>query len=167
MIKWVNGFKNSISVADKNAWSGNANYRDKLNDIFNNLGIAKPSPDTIGFDLGIVSERIINFYHLKTFTNNISTDYKFGDLTQIFELFHDISPAKNAAYNYSSVPLMVAFSDYLKGIWRDYDAAEGLFYTSRNILDLRNCAGHTYSGSIDKATAQLYATKVEAIFRCL
>lgn len=167
MIKWVNDFKNSLSVPDKNAWSEDTNYRDKLNDIFSNLSIVKPSHQTIGFDLGTVNERKISFYHLKTFTNNTSTDYKFGELTQIFELFYDISPAKNLTYNYSSVPLMAAFSDYLKGIWRDYDTAEGLFNTCRNILDMRNCAGHTYSGSIDKPTAQSYAAKVEAIFSCL
>jgi hypothetical protein len=84
-------------------------------------------------------------------------------------LLYYISPTKNSAYNYNSVPLMKAFSDYLKSIWTDYNTAERLFDTFRNILDLRNCAGHTYgaSGIIDKNTAENYVAKVEAIFRCL
>ncbi|WP_214226654.1 DUF3696 domain-containing protein [Pedobacter sp. B4-66] len=173
MIKWMNDFKNSVSSLDKTLWTGDANYKDKLDDIFTNLSITKLNSDIIGFDLGTVNEKKICFYHLKTFTNNISTSYTFGNLTQIFELFYYISPAKNATYNYSSVPLMAAFSDYLKGIWRDYDTAEGLFNTCRNILNLRNCAGHTYSDSvctsdiIDKPTATLYVAQVEAVFSCL
>lgn len=173
MIKWVNEFKNNVAPADKTLWSGNANYSNKLNNIFSNLSIARPSADTIGFHLGTVDEKRICFYHLKTFTNNSSTTYKFGELTQIFELFYYISPTKDSTYNYTSIPLMVAFSDYLKGIWMNYDTAEGLFDTCRNILNLRNCAGHTYSDSvcvndiIDKSTAQGYAAKVEAIFSCL
>lgn len=173
MIKWMNGFKGTVRVVDKNLWTEDANYEDRLNDIFSNLGITKPKPDTIGFDLGTVNEKEISFYHLKTFTNSSTTSYKFGKLTQIFELFYYISPTKNCTYNYSSVPLMVAFSNYLKDIWTDYNTAEGLFGTFRYILDLRNCAGHTYSDSvcdsniIDKSTAEDYVANVEAIFRCL
>lgn len=173
MIKWVNDFKSIIRLVDKDLWSEDANYKDKLNDVFSNLSIMKPSSDTIGFDLGTVNEKKIVFYHLKTFTNSSSTSYKFGNLTQIFELFYYISPTKNYTYNYNSVPLMVAFSNYLKDIWTDYNTAEGLFGTFRDILDLRNCAGHTYSDSvcdsniIDKSTAEDYVAKVEAIFRCL
>lgn len=174
MIKWVNNFKNSVSSANKNSWTTDANYRNKLNAIFSNVGITKPSSETIGFDMGTVNERKICFYHLKTFTSNNSTSYKFGDLTQIFELFYYISPTQNPNYNYSTVPLMVAFSDYLKrNIWSDYNSAEGLFINFRNILNLRNCAGHTYSNNlcssniIDKSTAEDYVAKVEAIFKCL
>lgn len=173
MIKWMNNFKNSVSIADKNLWTGDTNYKDKLNDIFTNLSFAKPNSDTIGFDLGTVDEKIISFYNLKTFTNNNSTSYVFGQLTQIFELFYYISPTKNSTYNYNSVLLMVEFSKYLQGIWRDYNTAEGLFDTCRYILDLRNCAGHTYTNSvctsdiIDKSTAENYVAKIEAIFRCL
>jgi hypothetical protein len=68
---------------------------------------------------------------------------------------------------------MVAFSDYLKrSIFSDYDTAERLFNTYRSILNLRNCAGHTYSDSvctsniIDKSTAENYVAMVEAIFKC-
>jgi predicted ATPase len=173
MIKWVNDFKISLSPGDKNILSTEANYKDKLINIFNNLGIAMPSPTTIGFDIGRINEKKIDFYHLKTFTNNSETTYKFGNLTQIFELYYFISPARNATYNYNSVPLMVAFADYLKSIWRDYHSAERLFNTCRYILDLRNCAGHTYNDTIctndviDKSTAEDYVAKVEAIFSCL
>lgn len=173
MIRWVNDFKISLNPVDKNILSTEANYKDKLIDIFNNLGIAMPSTTTIGFDIGGIDEKKIDFYHLKTFTNNTETTYKFGNLTQIFELFYFISPASNTIYNYNSVPLMVAFSDYLKSIWRDYDSAERLFDTCRYILNLRNCAGHTYNDTIcandviDKSTAEDYVAKVEAIFGCL
>lgn len=173
MIKWMNNFKNPVSIADKNLWTGNANYKDKLNDIFSNLNIVKPNSDTIGFEMGTVNEKKISFYHLKTFTKNNSISYKFGELTQIFELFYYISPTKNPNFNYSSVPLMVEFSNYLKSFWTDYNTAEMLFNTCRNILDLRNCAGHTYNNSvcasdiIDKSTAENYVAKVEAIFKCL
>lgn len=174
MIKWVNDFKNSINSTNKNLWTDDTNYKEKLAIIFRNLSIATPSTDTIGFDLGTVSEKKINFYHLKTFTNNSSTSYKFGNLTQIFELLYSISPANNSNHNYNSVPLMVAFSDYLKrSIFSDYNTAERLFNTYRNIVNLRNCAGHTYSDSvctsdiIDKNTAENYVSMVEAIFRCL
>jgi predicted ATPase len=173
MIGWMNAFKNSISLTDKNLWAGDADYKNKLNDIFTNLSITKPTHETIGFDLGTVNEKKICFYHLRTFTVNNSVSYKFGELTQIFELIHYISPSKNTTYNYNAVPLMAAFSNYLKSIWTDYNTAEGLFHTFRNILDLRNCAGHTYSNSvcssniIDKSTAENYVAKVEAIFKCL
>lgn len=173
MIKWVNDFKNSINSTNKNLWTDDTNYKEKLAIIFRNLSIATPSADTIGFNLGTVSEKKINFNHLKTFTNNSSTSYKFGNLTQIFELLYSISPANNSTYNYDSVPLMVAFSDYLKrSIFSDYDTAERLFNTYRSILNLRNCAGHTYSDSvctsniIDKSTAENYVAMVEAIFKC-
>lgn len=173
MIKWMNDFKSTVSIADKNSWTQDANYKDELNDIFSNLYITKLKPDTIGFDLGTVNEKKISFYNLKNFTKNSSTSYKFGALTQIFELFYYISPTNNSTYNYNSVPLMVKFSDYLKSIWTDYNTAEGLFNTFRDILDLRNCAGHTYNSSacasdiIDKCTAENYVAKVEAIFSCL
>lgn len=171
MIKWMNDFKNSLSTADKISWSDTANYRDKLVDIITNLGIARPSPDTI--DIGTVNQIKICIYHLKTFTNNTDSTYKFGDLTQIFELFYYFSQARNPTYNYNSVPLMVAFADYLKTIWSDYSSAEILFNTCRYILDLRNCAGHTYNDAIctndviNKSTAEDYVAKVEAIFSCL
>ncbi|OXG08609.1 uncharacterized protein DUF3696 [Flavobacterium araucananum] len=173
MIKWVNGFKNLVSSTDKNLWSADINYKDELDDIFTNLSIVKSNLDTISFGLGTANEKKINFHHLKNFTNNSATSYTFGNLTQIFELFFYISPTKNATYNYNTVPLMVAFSDYLKNIWADYNTAEGLFNTCRNILNLRNCAGHTYSDSvctsaiIDKSTAENYVAKVEDIFKCL
>lgn len=173
MIKWMNDFKAALSPSDKITFSSDVNYKYKLIDIFNNLSIAMPSSDTIGFDIGGINEKKIAFYHLRTFTNNSETSYKFGNLTQIFELFYCISPTKNAIYNYRSVPLMVAFSDYLKGIWRDYNLAEQLFDTCRYILDLRNCAGHTYNDTIctndviNKSTAEDYVAKVEAIFSYL
>ncbi len=167
MIKWMNNFKNYVSPTNKTLWSRDANYKNKLSTIFSNLGIATPSSDTIGFDLETVNEKKICFYHLKTFTNNNSISYKFGELTQIFELFHYISPTKNSTYNYNSVPLMASFSNYLKSIWADYNQAEGLFNNCRNILDLRNCAGHTYYNIIDKSTAENYVAKVEDIFKCL
>lgn len=172
-IKWVNNFINSVSSADKTLWTQDANYKDKLNDVFTNLGITKPSSDTIGFDLGTTNEKKISFYHLKTFIKNQPASYKFGELTQIFELFYYLSPTRNATYNYNTVPVMVAFSDYLKNIWADYNTAEGLFNTCRDILDLRNCAGHTYSNSvctsaiIDKITADDYVSKVEDMFSYL
>jgi predicted ATPase len=173
MTKWVNDFKSSLSTVDKDTWKTEVNYKDKLIDIFNNLGITMPSTDTIGFNMGTINQKKICFYQLKTFTNNSDTKYKFGELIQIFELFYYISPATNATYNYNSVPLMVAFSDYLKNIWTNYDSAEGLFNTCRYILDLRNCAGHTYNDTvcandvIDKSTAEDYVAKVEAILGCL
>ncbi|MDF0720614.1 DUF3696 domain-containing protein [Kaistella sp. PBT33-4] len=173
MIKWMNDFKNSVSTTDKLLWIEDANYKDKLNDIFANIGITKLSSDTIGFELGTDKEKKINFLLLKTFTKNSFTSYKFGELTQIFELFHYISPTINSISNYNTVPLILAFSNYLRSFWRDYNTAERLFNTYRNILDLRNCAGHTYSNSIctndiiDKSTAENYVAKVEALFRCL
>lgn len=173
MIKWMNGFKNSVSPSNKSLWSSDANYKNKLNAIFISLGYSMPNPQLIGFNLGTVNENKIGFYHLKTFTNNNFTSYKFGELTQIFELFYYISPTINPTNNYNSVPLLLKFLNYLKSCWRDYDTAEGLFHTCRNILDLRNCAGHTYSDSvctsdiIDKRTAEDYVAKVEAIFKCL
>lgn len=172
-IKWVNNFINPISIANKTLWTQDANYKDKLNHVFTNLGITKPSPDTIAFDLGTTNEKKISFYHLKTFTKNHPASYKFGELTQIFELFYYLSPTRNTTYNYNIVSVMVAFSDYLKNIWANYNTAEGLFNTCREILDLRNCAGHTYNNSIctsaiiDKITADSYVSKVEAIFKCL
>ena len=173
MIKWINDFKAFLSPSDKITFSSDVNYKDKLINIFNNLSIARPGSNTIGFDIGGINEKKIDFYHLKTFTNNSDTTYKFGNLTQIFELFYYISQARNPTYNYNSVPLMVAFADYLKTIWRDYSSAEILFDTCRYILDLRNCAGHTYNDTIcvsdivDKSTAEDYVAKVEAIFSCL
>lgn len=173
MIKWINDFKSSVTSTDKSSWTVDAAYKNKLDDIFTNLSIPKPSLDSIGFDLETANAKKIGFYHLKTFTNNSSTAYKFGELTQIFELFYYISPAKNPSYNYNSVPLMVAFSNYLKSIWTHYDTAEGLFNTCRSIVNLRNCAGHTYNDSvcvsdlIDRSTAEDYVARVEAILKCL
>lgn len=173
LIKWMNNFKNSVSSVDENSWTTDANYRNKLNAIFSNVGITKLNSDTIIFDLATVNEKKINFYLLKTFTKSNSVKYKFGDLTQVFELLYYISPARNSTYNYSSVPLMTAFSNYLNGIFSDYNQVEGLFIDFRNILNLRNCAGHTYSNNIctssiiDKSTAEDYVAKVEAIFKCL
>lgn len=173
MIKWMNNFKNLVTPANKSLWSDDANYKDKLIFIFSNLGYSMPSPQLIGFDLGTVNEKKICFYHLKTFTNSSSTEYKFGDLTQIFELLYYISPARNSLNNYISIPLMREFYSYLNSIFSDYNKAEGLFINCRNILNLRNCAGHTYSNNlcssniIDKSTAEDYVAKVEAIFKCL
>ena len=144
MIKWMNDFKNSVSNPNKNLWTENVNYKDKLNDIFSNLSIVTPTSNTIGYEMGTDNERKIDFHHLKTFTKNTNTSYTFGNLTQIFELFYYTSPTKDSTYNYNSVPLMVEFSNYLKNIWTDYNTAEGLFNTCRDILNLRNCAGHTY-----------------------
>lgn len=173
MIKWMNGFKSTVIPSNKTLWSSDANYKTKLNAIFISLGYNMPNPQLIGFDMGTINEKRINFYHLRDFTKNNSTSYTFGNLTQIFELLYYISPTNNSNHNYNSVPLMVAFSNYLKGIWSDYNTAERLFDTCRNILDLRNCAGHTFSDSvctsdiIDKNTAENYVSMVEAIFRCL
>lgn len=170
MIKWMDDFKNTISISNMNNWCDDTNYKDKIRQVFTDLGITLDSSNSTWV---INPDRKINLFNLKNYMNSDTSKWKFGGLTQIFELFYFISPVNSATYNYNSVPLMVAFSNYLKNIWRDYDTAEGLFDTCRNILDLRNCAGHTYSDSvctsniIDKHTAENYVAKVEAIFGCL
>ncbi|WHF51966.1 DUF3696 domain-containing protein [Chryseobacterium gotjawalense] len=173
MIKWMNNFKNSVIPSNKTLWSLDANYKNKLNTIFISLGYSMPNPQIIGFEMGTINEKKICFYHLRTFTNNSSTDYKFGELTQIFELLYYIRSENDPVHNYCSVPLVLEFSNYLKNIFTNYNQAERLFIKYRNILNLRNCAGHTYSDNvcssdiIDKNTAERYVAKVEAIFSCL
>lgn len=170
MIKWVDDFKSSISTANISSWCSTTNYTDKIRRVFTDLGLPLVDDDS---NYEINTDIKVNLFNLKKYIINNPNRWVFGELTQIFELFYYISPAKNSTYNYNSVPLMVAFSNYLKSIWADYSTAEGLFDTCRNILDLRNCAGHTYSNSvcvsdiIDKSTAENYVAKVEAIFRCL
>jgi predicted ATPase len=173
MIKWMNDFKNSVNNANKILWTENTNYKDKLNHIFCHLIITQPSNDIIIFEEGTANEKRINIYNLKNFTTNTSSSYTFGKLTQTFELLYYLSPTKNSTYNYNSVFLIKEFSNFLKNIWNDYDTAEELFDTCRYILDMRNCAGHTYNNSIcttdtiDKSTAENYVAKVEALFKCL
>jgi hypothetical protein len=164
MIKWVNDLRGTLSAAEITSWCSDTNYKDKIIQVFTDLGLPPVDRDC---NYEINPGKKVNIRNLKNYTNNPPVKPVFGQLTQVFELMHDISPVKNAAYNYGSVPLMLAFSGYLKGIWRDYDTAEGLFNTFRDILDMRNSAGHTYGGRIDKPTAQLYADKVEAIFSYL
>ncbi|MCK0125278.1 DUF3696 domain-containing protein [Gelidibacter sp. F2691] len=170
MIKWMNDFKNTISLTDINLWSDNTNYISKIRQVFTDLGLTLIDNDT---NYEISAGKKVNILNLKNYINIDPNKWKFGGLTQIFELLHYISPIINSTYNYNSVPLMVEFSNYLKRIWSDYNTAEGLFNTCRNILDLRNCAGHSYSDSvctsdiIDKSTAENYVAKVEAVFRCL
>ena len=170
MIKWLTDFNSTLSAADILNWCDNANYTNKIGQVFTDLGLTPVDRDS---NYEINPGNKVNILNLKNYTNSPPSKPVFGQLTQIFELFYDVSPAKNPTYNYNSVPLMVAFSDYLKSIWSDYDAAERLFNTCRNILDLRNCAGHTYSNTvcasdiIDKRTAENYVAQVEAIFRCL
>lgn len=168
MIKWVNDFKNTINTANINTWCDARNYTDKIRQVFIGLGITLDA----GSYYEINTYNKVNVFELKNCIQN-NTKWAFGKLTQIFELLYYISPTKNSTYNYNSVPLMVEFSNHLKSILKDYNTAEGLFNTCRNILDLRNCAGHTYSNSvcasdiIDKSTAENYVAEVEAIFKCL
>jgi predicted ATPase len=168
MIKWVNDFRSTISPVNINSWCNNTNYANKIRRIFTDLGLT-----LVGDNYEINTDNKVNLFNLKKYIANNSNRYVFGELTQIFELFHYISPTKNSTYNYNSVTLMVEFSNYLKSIWADYNTAEGLFNTCRHLLDLRNCAGHTYNNSvctsdiIDKSTAENYVAKVEAIFMCL
>jgi len=164
MIKWVTDFRSTISTADINSWCDSTNYTNKIRQVFTDLRLILVDGDS-NYEINLGNK--INLFNLKKYTNSNPSRLVFGELTQIFELFYYISPAKNSTYNYNSVPLMVEFSNYLKSIWRDYNAAEELFNTCRDILDLRNCAGHTYSGIIDKDTAENYVTQVEAIFKCL
>lgn len=170
MLKWMNDFKNTISLTNLNRWCDNTNYISKIRQLFTDLGLTLIDNNT---NYEISTGKKVNILNLKNYMNVDPDKWKFGGLTQVFELLYYTSPTTNVAYNYNSVPLMVAFSNYLKSIWRDYDIAEGLFNTYRNILDLRNCAGHTYSDSvctsdiIDKSTAENYVAKVEAIFSCL
>lgn len=170
MIKWMNDFKNTISLTNISLWSDNTNFINKIRQVFTDLGLTLIDNDT---NYEINAGKKVNILNLKNYINIDSDKWKFGGLTQIFELLYYTSPTLNVAYNYNSVPLMVAFSNYLRSIWTDYNQAEGLFDTCRQILDLRNCAGHTYSDSvctnaiIDKSTAENYVAKVEAIFKCL
>ncbi len=170
MIKWMDDFKDSLDITDLNVWRDNTNYTDKIRKVFTDLG---RTLDVTNSNWVITHDQKINLFNLKNYIGLDTEKWAFGGLIQIFELLHYISPAANATYNYNSVPLVVAFSNYLKSIWRDYDSAEGLFNTCRHILDLRNCAGHTYSSSVctsdivDKTKAENYVAKVEAIFRCL
>jgi hypothetical protein len=170
MIKWVNDFKSINGTPNINLWCNDVNYKDKIRQVFTDLGLSLDSTNSI-YELDI--DKKVNIFNLKNYISSASNSYVFGGLTQIFELFHYISPTINSTYNYNSVPLMIEFSNYLKSVWSNYNTAEGLFDTCRNILDLRNCAGHTYSSSIctnsiiDKSTAQNYVNQVEAIFRCL
>ncbi|WP_431609263.1 DUF3696 domain-containing protein [Chryseobacterium sp. 'Rf worker isolate 10'] len=170
MIKWMNDFKNRISLTDINLWCDSTNYNSKIRQVFTDLGLTLIDNDN---NYEISAGKKVGLFNLKNYVNSDPNKWKFGGLTQIFELLFCISPAVNASYNYSSVPLMVEFSNYLKTIWTDYNKAEGLFNMCRSILDLRNCAGHTYSDSvcssdiIDETTAENYVAKVEALFRCL
>jgi len=170
MIKWVEDFKNTISNSNMKIWCDDANYKDKIKQVFTDLRLALDSNSS---NWVIKPNHKINLFNLRNCINSDPRKWKFGEIIQIHELLHYISPTVNTTYNYNSVPLILAFSNYLKAIWRDYGTAEGLFDTCRNILDLRNCAGHTYSDSIclrnviDKNTAENYVAKVEAIFRCL
>lgn len=170
MIKWVNDFKNIISIPDINLWCSDINYKNKIRQVFTDLGLTLDSSNSI-YEIG--PDKKVNIFNLKNYINSASNSWAFGGLTQIFELFYYLSPTQNSTYNYNFVPLMVEFSNYLKSIWTDHRTAEDLFDTCRNILDLRNCAGHTYSSSVctnsivDKSTAENYVTQVEAIFRCL
>jgi predicted ATPase len=164
MIKWVNDFKSTKSTADINSLCDSTNYSDKIRKVFIDLGLT-----LVDDNYEINTDKKVNLFNLKKYIQGNPKKWVFGEFTQVFELFHYISPTKNSYYNYSSVPLMVEFSNYLKNIWTDYNTAEGLFNTCRNILDMRNCAGHTYSASgiIDKSTAEDYVALVEAIFKCL
>tara|TARA_Y100000815_G_C13348326_1_gene503043 strand:+ start:5199 stop:8090 length:2892 start_codon:yes stop_codon:yes gene_type:complete len=170
MIKWMNDFKNTISPTDISLWSDNTNFISKIRQVFTGLRLTLIDNDT---NYQISAGKKVNILNLKNYINIDSDKWKFGGLTQIFELLYYISPTLNATHNYNSIPLMLSFSNYLDSIWRDYHTAEGLFDTCRNILDLRNCAGHTYSDSvctsaiIDKSTAENYVAKVEDIFKCL
>ncbi len=170
MIKWMNDFKNTISPTDISLWSDNTNFISKIRQVFTDLRLTLIDNDT---NYQISAGKKVNILNLKNYMNINSDKWKFGGLTQIFELLYHISPTLNATHNYNSVPLMASLSNYLDGIWKDYHTAEGLFDTCRDILDLRNCAGHTYSDSvctnsiIDKSTAENYVAKVEDIFKCL
>jgi predicted ATPase len=169
MIKWVSDFKNTLDTGSITNWCDTTNYTNKIRQVFTDLGLTL---DAHNCNYQVSSDKKVNLFELKNYIQN-NPNWVFGKLTQIFELFHYISPTKNPTYNYSSVPLMEEFSKYLKNTWKDYNTAEGLFITCRNILDLRNCAGHTYNNStctndiIDKSTAEGYVAKVEAIFKCL
>lgn len=170
MIKWIVTFRSTINSTDINSWCNDTNYENKIIQVFTGLGLTPVDRD---YNYEINPGNKINILNLRNYINSSSGKFVFGKLTQIFELFYDISPAKNATYNYKSVPLMVAFSNYLQSIWANYTKAECLFNTYRYILDLRNCAGHTYSNGvcasniIDKKTADNYVANVEAIFSCL
>ncbi len=170
MIKWMNNFKSISNPSDIITWCNDTNYKNKIRQLFTNLKLTLDSSNSI-YEVSLGNR--VNIFNLKNYISGASNSWVFGGLTQIFELFYYLSPTQNSKYNYNHVPLMMKFSNYLKSIWRDYNTAEDLFDTCRNILDLRNCAGHTYSSSIctnpiiDKKTAKNYVSEVEAIFRCL
>ncbi|WP_202702739.1 AAA family ATPase [Flavobacterium sp. UGB4466] len=167
LIKWVTDFATLITPVDKASWTADANYNIKLLGVLRTLGIVVPSSGTIVFHPGTANERKINLYHLKTFTVNPAAHKKLGELTQILELLYEISPVGGLPASYSSVPLIMEFADYLKTIFANYVAAEALFTNCRNILDMRNNAGHTYSSIISKSDAEDYVAKIEAIFKHL
>ncbi|WP_312716752.1 DUF3696 domain-containing protein [Sphingobacterium multivorum] len=169
MIKWMNDFTNYIDSSNVTIWSEDAHYKDKINHIIDNLPLARGT----GNSTILINGNNVMIDHLKNYSKNSTTEYKFGNLTQIFELLHSISPTSNAMYNYNSVPLVLEFSNFLRSSWRDYNNAESLFGTFRYIKDLRNCAGHTYNDTIctqdviDRNTAEDYIGKVLAIFKYL
>lgn len=169
MIKWMDDFTNYIDSSTVTIWSEDVHYKDKINHIIDNL----PLPRGNGSGTILINGNNVMIDHLKNYSKNSTTDYKFGNLTQIFELLHSISPTSNAMYNYNSVPLVLEFSNFLRSFWSDYNNAESLFDTFRYIKDLRNCAGHTYNDAvcthdvIDRYTAEDYIAKVLAIFKYL
>lgn len=171
MIKWVNDFKSTLDIDDINNWCDTANYKTKIQHVFTNLGLILID-NNINYEIS--TGKKVSIMNLKKYIKDNPSKVLFGELTQIFELLYYISPANNSTNNYNIVPLMVVFSDYLKrSVFSDYNTVERLFNTYRSILNLRNCAGHTYSDSvctsdiIDKSTAENYVAMVEAIFRCL
>lgn len=170
LIKWMNNFKSTISTLNIDSWCDSTNYTNQIRQVFTDLRLSLVDGDS---NYEINPDNKVNLFNLKKYIKDNPSRLVFGELTQIFELFYYISPARNSTYNYISVPLMEAFSNYLKSIFTDYNQAERLFINFRNILDLRNCAGHTYSNSvctsniINKSTAENYVAKVEAIFKCL
>ncbi|MDE5418458.1 DUF3696 domain-containing protein [Labilibaculum sp. DW002] len=167
--KWLDDFKSSIISTDIPSLCNDTNYKDKFRQVFSDLGLILVDNE-INYEINTGEK--IDLFNLRNYIQS-NPKWTFGKSTQIFELFYYVSPTKNSTYNYNSVALIVKFSNYLKSIWTDYHTAEGLFDTFRNILDLRNCAGHTYNSSvcasdiIDKNTAEIYVAKVEAIFKCL
>lgn len=169
MIKWMDDFKNYINSSNVTIWSEDAHYKDKIDHIIDNLPLARGN----GSSTILINGNNVMTDHLKNYSKSSIASYKFGNLTQIFELLHSISPTSNAMYNYNLVPLLLEFSNFLRSFWSNYNNAESLFDTFRYIKDLRNCAGHTYNDAvcthdvIDRNTAEDYIAKVLAIFKYL
>ncbi|SES31181.1 DUF3696 domain-containing protein [Pedobacter rhizosphaerae] len=170
MIKWIYDFKNPLTATQVSDWCNVSQYTNAIRQLFTDLGITLIDNDS---NYQLAAGEKINIFPLRNYISNTDDKSSFGGLTQIFELLHYLSPTKDTTFNYHSVVLLLQFSNYLRSIFSDYDSAEALFNTCRQIVNLRNCAGHTYTDSIcindiiDKNEAEQYIARVEAFFGCL